>query len=86
MQLSSEFASRLEFKMLRGCPALERLDHHIWITNMDHIRLISESELYVPGTEEDTHDRIVAPKLRKLHMHGRWAFHDQNIMAKFLGG
>ncbi|KAG0276262.1 hypothetical protein BGZ96_003393, partial [Linnemannia gamsii] len=35
---------------------------------------------------EGTHDRIVAPKLRKLHMHGRWAFQDQNVMAEFVGG
>lgn len=48
--LTSEFALRFEFRMLRGCPALEALTLDIRSTGQEvHIRILSETDLIVPS-------------------------------------
>ncbi|KAG0249691.1 hypothetical protein BGZ95_007444, partial [Linnemannia exigua] len=72
LELMSEFAYRFEFRMLQGCPALGRLKLYM-ITSEGHLhrRLISESDLFMPGFKE-SRDRIVAPMLTYVSMEGHW--------------
>ncbi|KAG9069604.1 hypothetical protein KI688_010508 [Linnemannia hyalina] len=80
LALTSEFAYRFEFKMLQGCPALEYLRLHMRTTDRHHARVITEKDLYL-------HERrIVAPKLRKLYMNGRWFIESPSVLLpQFLG-
>ena len=91
--LASEFAYRFEFKMLRGCPALEKLYLHIFTCNSSpHYRIISEDDLFfIPGgacgangSFAQERGRIIVPKLRSLHMQGRWSCTDSSVLHQFL--
>ncbi|KAG9069548.1 hypothetical protein KI688_010451 [Linnemannia hyalina] len=93
LSLGSEFAYRFEFKMLRGCPALEMLYLHIPTSdNTSHYRIISEDDLFfIPGGASgadgscaEERGRIVVPKLRSLHMEGRWSCTDSSVLHQFL--
>ncbi|KAF9126474.1 hypothetical protein BGW39_006594 [Mortierella sp. 14UC] len=84
LTLTSEFAFRFEFKMLKGCPALERLRLHTRTVEGLHTRVISEADLFVPGAD-GSQDRIVAPRLKRLYMNGRWATEDPSVLSQFLG-
>ncbi|KAG0073699.1 hypothetical protein BGZ90_011376 [Linnemannia elongata] len=65
LSLTSEFAYRFEFKMLRGCPALEKLYLHIFtFDDTPHYRIISENDLFIsaPGRSLVMHEfQRVAP-------------------------
>lgn len=96
--LASEFAYRFKFRMLLGCPALEKLHLHMktlanykWVNRAPHSRVITKSDLYfVPDAADDAsstqknEERIVVPTLRSLVMEGRWSFEDHGIMHQFL--
>ncbi|KAF9142771.1 hypothetical protein BGX30_002228 [Mortierella sp. GBA39] len=93
LSLGSEFAYRFEFKMLRGCPALERLYLHILTSDSTpHYRIISEDDLFfIPGrasgadgSSAEERGRIVVPKLHSLHMEGRWSCTDSSVLHQFL--
>lgn len=51
--LTSEFAYRFRFQMLRGCPALEVLDLNISTTAGQHPREVTISDLYAPVTSDN---------------------------------
>ncbi|KAK5821480.1 hypothetical protein F5H01DRAFT_319018 [Linnemannia elongata] len=93
LSLTSEFAYRFEFKMLRGCPALERLYLHIFtFDDTPHYRIVSENDLFfVPGgasgakePQEQEGGRIVVPTLRSLHLEGRWSCTNSSVLHEFL--
>ncbi|KAH7038617.1 hypothetical protein BKA57DRAFT_473713 [Linnemannia elongata] len=85
LALKSEFAYRFEFKMLQGCPALEYLRLHMRTTDQHPSRVISEKDLYLHGSVT-SHNRIVAPKLRKLYMNGCWFIENPSVLLpQFLG-
>ncbi|KAK3845575.1 MAG: hypothetical protein J3R72DRAFT_436100 [Linnemannia gamsii] len=84
LTLTSEFAYRFQFKMLQGCLALERLKLHIRTVEGLHTRVISEVDLFVPGTD-GMQDRIVAPRLKRVYMNGRWVIDDPLVLSQFLG-
>ncbi|KAF9545486.1 hypothetical protein EC957_010902 [Mortierella hygrophila] len=93
LSLGSEFAYRFEFKMLRGCPALEKLYLHIFTSDSTpHYRIISENDLFfIPsgtsgadGSCAEERGRIVVPKLHSLHMEGRWSCTDSSVLHQFL--
>lgn len=85
LTLTSEFAYQFEFKMLKGCPALEHLRLHMVTTDRQHFRVISEKDLYTLGIVA-SRNRIVVPKLRKLDMNDRWFIENQSVLLpQFLG-
>ncbi|KAF9902311.1 hypothetical protein EC991_005051 [Linnemannia zychae] len=89
LTLSSEFAYRFEFRMLQGCPSLEIMRLHMRTIEGHHIRLISEADLFIPGSGDDDEvreERIVAPNLRKLYMNGRWMIGSPSVLQQLLGG
>ncbi|KAF9151518.1 hypothetical protein BG015_006563 [Linnemannia schmuckeri] len=96
--LTSEFAYRFQFRMLRGCPALGVLDLNISTANGRHPREITISDLYAPAacshhdndnsvpTTTQPHqrqERVVAPLLRSLRLVGRWILKDA-FLPEFL--
>ncbi|KAG0279878.1 hypothetical protein BGZ95_011981 [Linnemannia exigua] len=85
LDLTSEFAYRFEFKMLNGCPDLEILRLHMRTAEGLHTRAISEAHLFVSEVD-GSQERIVAPKLRKLYMNGRWVIENSSVLSQFLGG
>ncbi|KAG0269535.1 hypothetical protein BGZ95_002048 [Linnemannia exigua] len=85
LDLSSEFAYRFEFQMLHGCPNLEILRLHMRTVEGLHTRVISEAHLFVSGVDGGSLERIVAPKLKKLSMNGRWVITDPSVLPQFLG-
>ncbi|KAG0316357.1 hypothetical protein BGZ97_007009 [Linnemannia gamsii] len=54
--LSSEFAYRFQFQMLRGCPALEVLSLNISTSTGQHPREVTISDLYAPVTSYNDND------------------------------
>ncbi|KAK3842420.1 MAG: hypothetical protein J3R72DRAFT_443003 [Linnemannia gamsii] len=86
LELMSEFAYRFEFRMLQGCPALDRLRLYMRTSEGHlHRRLISESDLSVPGFNM-SRDRIVAPMLTCVSMEGRWVIEDSSVLEQLLEG
>ncbi|KAF9125288.1 hypothetical protein BGW39_007525 [Mortierella sp. 14UC] len=86
LDLSSEFAYRFEFRVLQGCPSLGILRLHMRTVEGLHTRLISEADLFIPGGTDGAQERIVAPKLRKLYMNGRWVIKGPSVLSQLLGG
>ncbi|KAK3824051.1 MAG: hypothetical protein J3R72DRAFT_458496 [Linnemannia gamsii] len=87
LDLTSEFAYLFQFKMLRGCPALETLRLLTSTINQTHTRTLSESDLFVHGADENGSqqlERIVVPVLRKLCMNGRWIIEDPQVLSQFI--
>jgi hypothetical protein len=88
LYLNAEFAYWFEFKVLHGCPFLRELSLHMRTERGNHIRTITQADLFVPGSTSDgsTKERIVAPKLQKIYMDGCWSFEDSTVLPQFLGG
>ncbi|KAG0276234.1 hypothetical protein BGZ95_007813 [Linnemannia exigua] len=101
IRLCSEFAYLFEFRMLRGCPALEKLDLNMLTAGEEHTRVLSEFDIFVPASMEDAEDsvstttttplssappeRIIAPVLRDLSLIGKWIIND-SFLFEFLAG
>ncbi|KAG0273142.1 hypothetical protein BGZ95_011039 [Linnemannia exigua] len=82
LKLTSEFAYRFQFRMLRGCPALDVLDLDIATLEGEHPRFLNTSDFHLPVTgtvdnEQRRQLRIIAPHLRTLRLKGRWMFTNQ---------
>ncbi|KAK3809852.1 MAG: hypothetical protein J3R72DRAFT_499072 [Linnemannia gamsii] len=100
INFSSEFAFRFQFRMLRGCPALDSLHLDINTTNdirVPHYRTIINADLFTlpPSSSPSPLDssapkpvpeRIVATNLKKLSLSGCWIISDDVILAEFLAG
>ncbi|KAG0276879.1 hypothetical protein BGZ95_006901 [Linnemannia exigua] len=87
LDLTSEFAYLFQFKMLRGCPALETLRLLTSTIDQTHARTLSESDLFVHTTNEEGSqqpERIVVPFLGKLYMNGRWIIEDPQVLSQFI--
>ncbi|KAF9079965.1 hypothetical protein BGX23_002886 [Mortierella sp. AD031] len=62
--LTSEFAYKFEFRMLRGCPAMQVLDVNLSTVDGEHSRTITMSDLFAPASsnndDEDDSDLSAA--------------------------
>lgn len=56
LYLNSEFAFRFQFKMLRGCPALDELDLDISTATNQHPRHLTIADLYASPAISDSHN------------------------------
>ncbi|KAK3804867.1 MAG: hypothetical protein J3R72DRAFT_499966 [Linnemannia gamsii] len=99
VHLTSEFAYRFEFKMLRGCPQLEILGLNM--NSIDgphtHTRVLSCADMFVlPSSSSSSpsllvssnvhqEERIIAPNLRSLVLSGHWVI-DDTLLGEFLAG
>ncbi|KAG0068340.1 hypothetical protein BGZ89_004911 [Linnemannia elongata] len=83
LYLTSEFAFRFRFQMLRGCPALEDLNLDISTATNQHPRSLTITDLYATPTISDTHndnDSIFpAQSQREQELHQRQE--DERIVA-----
>ncbi|KAG0377817.1 hypothetical protein BGX24_005370 [Mortierella sp. AD032] len=99
VHLTSEFAYRFEFKMLRGCPQLEILGLNM--NSIDgphtHTRVLSCADMFVlPSSSSSSpslsvssnvhqEERIIAPNLRSLVLSGHWVI-DDTLLGELLAG
>ncbi|KAK3808106.1 MAG: hypothetical protein JOS17DRAFT_766173 [Linnemannia elongata] len=96
--LTSEFAYRIEFKMLMGCPSLEILELDMSSEDDQHTRVITEADFFMqpsPNLNDDEGDidrsseagmkRIVASSVQTLRLSGAWHITD-TLLLPFLTG
>ncbi|KAF9145384.1 hypothetical protein BGX30_009183 [Mortierella sp. GBA39] len=90
INLSAEFAYSFEFKILHGCPALERLSLDIRSTIPgEHVRFISDADLSVPTSNSSSPtspsspatERLCLPSLNHLDLSGEWVI-DRSIVPQ----
>ncbi|KAF8933755.1 hypothetical protein BGZ47_010717 [Haplosporangium gracile] len=94
LTLTGEFAYRFQFRMLRGCPALQRLAFNMTDVTVagEHIRMLKLDDFSATDTtittttvsnhtdlQKQTPTHIVLNSLRHLTLSGSWIFDDSVI-------
>lgn len=91
LALTGEFAYQFQFRMLNGCPALEKLDLNNKSFDGRLDRVLSYADLLLPGSIDSKdgspagapRQAVVAPALQNLRLMGSWKIND-SLMPQFL--
>ncbi|KAH7058529.1 hypothetical protein BKA57DRAFT_519770 [Linnemannia elongata] len=91
LALTGEFAYQFQFRMLNGCPALEKLDLNNKTFDGRLDRVLSYADLFLPGSIDSNDDNsagaprqaVVAPALQCLRLMGSWKV-DDSLLPQFL--
>ncbi|KAG0062612.1 hypothetical protein BGZ89_010532 [Linnemannia elongata] len=91
LALTGEFAYQFQFRMLNGCPALEKLDLNNKTFDGRLDRVLSYADLFLPGSVDSNDDNpagaprqaVVAPALQCLRLMGSWRV-DDSLLPQFL--
>lgn len=91
LALTGEFAYQFQFRMLNGCPALEKLDLNNKTFDGRLDRVLSYADLFLPGSADFNDDNpagaprqaVVAPALQCLRLMGSWKV-DDSLLPQFL--
>ncbi|KAF9114752.1 hypothetical protein BGX30_006493, partial [Mortierella sp. GBA39] len=91
LALTGEFAYQFQFRMLNGCPAVEKLDLNNKTYDGRLDRVLSYADLSWPGSINSNGDNpvgapqqtVVAPALQSLRLMGSWRI-DDSLLPQFL--